>query len=276
MVGFSLGTDGQLSLDAGVFGTALAEHPDGVIGLFSAITDVALASNGGSFSSSPAAEAGFSAAGLINGNTDSDDFGTGNGFQSLNALGAGDVFEIQFGRTRQISQLVLNNINSAALGLPSGTFGVRDFSFELRSPSGVWSTVKSVSGFTGEYSFFSLEQPTLATAMRVTVTATNAADGKVRLVELSANEEEGVAHKIGNLLDSVTRSVDGQIATEQSALDSKIESLTKQIEDMQSRLDAKELLLRKQFTDMETAMSRMQSQAQQFSATLSGTSWATG
>ncbi|HOX08638.1 MAG TPA: flagellar filament capping protein FliD, partial [Planctomycetota bacterium] len=266
MVGFSLDSGGTLSLDEATFAEALADNADGVTGLFSAVTNRALASNGGGISG-PAGEPGFDVNDLIDGSADSEDFGAGDGFMT-SALPAS--FTVTFDRARDISQLILRTINSAAM--PSADFGVSDFSFELQSSGGAWSTVKSVAGFTGAASLFSLDRPQSAVAMRVTVSGTNAADGMVRLLELSANEEEGVAHKVSNVLDQVTRYGDGQIATEQTSLDEKISSMEKQIEDMQARLDAKETRLRAEFTAMESAMAKMQTQSQQFLAQINGSS----
>ncbi len=267
MVGFGLGRDGKLELDESTFASALAAHADGVAGLFSAITDTALASNGGSISTGAAADPGFDVNDLINGLTDSSNFGSGNGFQTSTVPAS---FTIDFGKTRSIAQLALYNLDSAAM--PAETYGASDFSFELQSPTGAWTTVKTVAGFNGPIQFFNLDQPTLATAMRVNVTGTNAPDGAIRLLELSANEETGIAHRVSNQLEFLTRSVDGQIATEQSSLDTKIETLQKQMDDMQLRLDAKEARLRADFTAMETAMARMQAQSQQFSAQMSSLS----
>jgi len=267
MVGFKLDGSGKLSLDQSVFSAALKAYPAGVAGLFSAITDSALGANGAGISTAAVPDSGFAVNNLINGDTDSDNFGPANGFQTATPSPS---FTVDFGQTRQISQLVLDTINS--LAMPAASYGVSDFSFELQSPDGAWQTVKTVTGSTAGKYIYNLDLPMAAKALRVTVTATNAADGKTRLVELGANEESGVAHRVSNLLTFVTRGVDGQIATEQSGLDARISALQEQMDDLQERLDAKQARLQQEFTNMEMALAQMQAQSQQFLAQLGSTS----
>lgn len=260
MVGFKMDRDGKLSLDEGVFTDALAAHPEGVTSLFAGLVDSALASEGASIATEAAPAAGFDAGDLINGNADADDFGSGNGFEAA-AAELPDAFTVTFGAARQIAQFMIRTLSD-------GT-GVSDFTLELQRPGGAWTEVKSVSGFSGGVYAYILPDPMSATAMRLTVTGTNAGDGKTRLVEIEAQEERGVGHRIGNLLGFVTRSGDGQIANEQTRLDEKISSLEDQIERLEERLLAREEQLRAQFTAMEEAMAQLQSQSTMFLSQLS-------
>ncbi len=258
MVGFTLGTDGQLELDTDVFSAALDANLAEVTELFSGVMDRALAS-GGATVGGPAAAAGFNVDDTINDNIDQDEFGAGNGFESLNTIaadGGAHVFTVNFNATRSIAQLFLYTMDD-------GT-GISDFSVELQRAGGGWETIETVAGFSGGTWADILADPMSATAMRVTVTGTNAVDDKTRLLEFRANEEAGAAHRISNQLAFVTRGVDGAIANEQDSLDTRIQSLEEQIEELEERLVAKEERLRREFTAMETALAQMQSQANFF------------
>lgn len=258
MVGFTLGTDAKLELDTDVFSAALDENLAEVTKLFSGVMDRALASAGAT-AGGPAAAAGFNVDDTINDNVDPDDFGAGNGFESLNTIaadGGAQVFTVNFNAARSIAQLFLYTMDD-------GT-GISDFTVELQRAGGGWESIETVSGFSGGVWVDILTDPMSATAMRVTVTGTNAVDDKTRILEFRANEEGGAAHRISNQLAFVTRGVDGAIANEQDSLDTRIQNLEDHIAELEERLIAKEERLRRDFTAMETALAQMQSQANFF------------
>ncbi len=255
MVGFKLGTEAKLEFDTDVFSDALESNTEEVGKLFSGVMDRALGADGATISG-PAAAGGFDVNDLINGSTDQGDFGSGNGFLAANPIGGGDIFIVNFNATRSISKMFLNTMDD-------GT-GISDFKVELERPGGSWEVIAEKSGFGGSIWAEVLTDPMSATAMRVTVTGTNAGDGKTRILEFQAQEEGGIAHGLSNQLSFVTRGTDGTIATEQSSLDSRIRSYEDQIEDMEERLLVKEARLRREFTAMEAALAQMQSQSNFF------------
>jgi flagellar hook-associated protein 2 len=260
MVGFTLKGDGTLEFDEEVFASVLEDNLDGVSQLFSGVLDRALGSDGATIAG-PAAEAGYSVDDLINGNTDQDDFGSGNGFLAANPIAGSDVFTVNFNSNRSISQLFIYTMDD-------GT-GVSDFTVELQKADGSWETIDTVTGFTGSLWADVLADPLTAQAMRVTVTGTNAGDGKTRLLEIKANEEAGVGHRVSNQLSFITRGTDGAIATEQESLEDRIRDTQDQIAELEERLLAKEERLRAEFTAMEMALAQMQSQANFFLTQLS-------
>lgn len=245
MVGFTLGTDGKLSLDENVFSAALDAHPEDVASLFSGVIERTLASQGGSIGG-PAAGSG-SLANLIDGSP------SGVGFTSANTI-AGDggthTFRIDFSSASLITQLSLTTM--------AGN-GIRDFTLDLLTATG-WQTVSTTTGFTGTDFAYVLSDPISATAMRLNVTAANG-DDYTRLQEIGATEESGAAHQISNLLSFVTDGIDGTIAGEKSSLDTKISSLQETIDDLEARLEAKEERLKREFAAMESALAQMQTQS---------------
>jgi len=260
MVGYTLKGDGTLEFDEAVFKGALDSNLDGVTELFSGVIDRALGTQGAGISG-PAAEAGYDVNDLINGNDDQDDFGSGNGFLAANPIAGGDVFDITLGSASSLKQLVVNTMDD-------GT-GISDFTVKLfNGAEEVYS--ENVSGFSGSLWLDVLSDPVTATRMEVTVTGTNAGDGKTRLLEIKAKEEAGVGHRFSNQLDFVTRGTDGAIASEQDAIESRINDYEDQIAELEERLIAKEERLRAEFTAMEMALQQMQSQANYFLSQLAG------
>lgn len=72
---------------------------------------------------------------------------------------------------------------------------------------------------------------------------------------------QGIGGMLANVMTSLARSGDGQIAVTQTNLQTAIDSLTKRAVDAQARLDQKHKSLTAQFTAMETALSRLQGQS---------------
>jgi flagellar capping protein FliD len=263
MVGYTLKGDGTLEFDEDTFKSALDSNLEGVTDLFSGVIDRALGSQGASISAAPAAAAGYNADGIINGNSDEDDFdSSANGFLSANTItadGGSHQFVVDFGGTRSIKQLFLYTTSGD---------GIRDFTVELQDSGGTWQSIEAVSGFSGTLWSDVLSDPMSAQAMRVTVTAANT-DDYTRILEIKAKEEAGIGHRLGNQLDFVTRGIDGAIAGEQEAIDNRISDYEDQIAEMEERLIAKEERLRAEFTAMEMALQQMQSQANYFLTQLS-------
>jgi len=264
--GFHLDSQGVLSLDGDEFTEALDSHFDSVVRLFSESADVALGSEGAVVATTATADPNYSADGLINGNTDSEDFDAPdyNGFLSTDiaSVGSPHTFTVTLGETATLKQLFLYNYDSVAE--PAAQYGIRDFTIEYQDTGGTWHTVKTHDDFTGSVTAYAFPNPVQAQAVRVNVTDVNAADELTRFVEIKAIEDRGAAKRLDNNLSFVTSSIDGTFTLQQDAIDERIEDMNEQIEKLGERLEKKELALRREFTAMEQALAQMQSQSNYF------------
>lgn len=274
--GFHLDSKGVLTLDEDEFTEALDGHFDLVVRLFTEAADAARGSEGATVATTATANPNYSADGLINGNTDSEDFDAPdyNGFLSTDvASGASPhIFTVNFDETATLKELFLYNLNSVAQ--PSDQWGISDFTMEWQDTGGTWHTAKTLSGFTGAVTAYVFSNPVQAQAVRVNVTGVNAGDGLTRFVEIKAVEERGIASRLDNNLSFVTSSTDGTIALQQDSIEQRIEDMNSQIEDLEERMVTKELALRREFTAMEQALAAMQAQSSYFAQQAS--SWMTG
>lgn len=87
---------------------------------------------------------------------------------------------------------------------------------------------------------------------------------------------KGMSSVLGYVVESMTDSKEGIIASKTSGLNSQIENIENQIEDFNERLDARRELLETQFEQMETLLSELQSEGSYLESQLESisTNWA--
>jgi len=94
--------------------------------------------------------------------------------------------------------------------------------------------------------------------------------------EATLTVSRGVASRLNDALENITKSVDGTIARRTSALENQIEALDRQITDFDARLERRREELYKQFLAMEEALSQYQSEGSYLESQLASLSsnWA--
>lgn len=263
-IGVNFNRDGNLELDSSKLSEQMRDNFAAVRELMTQMTDVARQDLSSGATATDAPGNNTSVSGLINGNTDSNDFGEGNGYQSLNEIAAGGTgVTINFGRTRTLSRMTLNHIDSDIM--PASQYALRDFVVEyLDASTGNWEELRNVKGNRASHTYLGFAEPTGVDALRITATKSNAKDNRFRLVEVEAFEDSGIASKMEQAMDRVMDSQTGFFARQQDMLLDKIDDIDTSLDDLEQRMEGIELNYIRQFTAMETALARLQSQGDFF------------
>ncbi|MFH0911912.1 MAG: flagellar filament capping protein FliD [Planctomycetota bacterium] len=260
-----------LELDSGALRQALSAHFDSVQELMTQSTNVAAGSRYGSIAADNAAGGGTDEENLINGNTASGDFGAANGYEASLALDdplntdGKDIITLYLDKARPISQLLLHHLDSA--DQPAEDWAIRDYTVEYWDTlTGSWQTARTFRGNETSLNIISMPSGTLTDQVRITVTATNAADKKTRLVEIEAFENQGVASRMRGSLTSLTDRVNGLFATTEESYAAKIKDIQASIDSTNEMLEQRELSLQREFAAMESALAQLQAQSDFFYA----------
>ncbi|MBN2712686.1 MAG: flagellar filament capping protein FliD [Planctomycetes bacterium] len=262
-IGLSFGDDGVLELDTSTLQSAISGNYEGVKELLTGIRNVARKDLNSSASASDSAGGGTSVSNLINGNTDSEDFGAANGYESANAIpSTGTSVEINFGQTKTLTRLVLNHINSSTM--PAADYALKDFTVEYQTAAGQWETLRNVSGNKAAESYISFYEPTQVKALRITGYSTNAADGKFRMTEIEAYEGQGLALKIDNINRQVADSTTGFFAEQEDTINEKIADIDDAIASKEEMLEKVETNYILKYAAMESALAQLQAQGDFF------------
>lgn len=258
----------NLSLDSESLLSLLDTNFNEVMNFFCKSEDAALSANGAAITTNGGSDGVTSAKNLINGNTSSGDFGVSNGYQAGDTIANGaDTITVNFGSAVLVDYIVLYHIDSA--DMPAADYALRDFTVEyLNSQTGKWEVLRSISGNTGSYTVISPENPVYASAVRITATGTNAADGIMRLVEIQVKSEQGVASDMEYSLNKLLNSQSGYMARKTDLIDGLDEGLDEEIASKTARMEAKEALLWSQFTAMELTLASLQAQGDYFNSVM--------
>ncbi len=250
-----------LTFDEDEFTELLTSSFEDVAEFFCEKSDAALASAGATISIAGAAAEGFSSKNLINGKTSSESFGENNGYEAADTIENGDnTVTITYDEPVLLDYITIYHIDSEEM--PAEDYALSDFTVEyLNSETNEWVTVREVEDNTASYTVIGLADSVSASAIRITAQATNAEDGKMRLVEVDSIAETGIANIIESELSSVFDYDYGYLATRTDYVDSIIENLEDNIDSMTDLMDAKEEVLWTQFNAMEATLAALETQS---------------
>lgn len=253
-IGLSFGDDGTISLDKDTFTQVAQTNLDAIKQLFTLSVNVGSASNGASATSS-AAEAGYSAAGAIDGNTSYQDFNEQlTGWKASG--GTGTYLQLDLGTTRTLQRFDLYSMDTSSN--PASTSALKSFDFDYwDAASNSWKTEKSFSTNSGGRIVYYFSSPITTSKVRINNAVGN--DSYARVTELQVYESRGVGKRLDDLIAALTDSTTGSIFTESEAITEENSSLDQQISVWDDRLAAKADSYRKKFNDMEKAMEQFKS-----------------
>ena len=149
--------------------------------------NVALASNGGTASAQSTLNASYPAAGAINGNRTTSDWGSGGGWSDA-LVALPQWWQVDFSGSMTIDEVDVITYGSAGAPVASVTtdnvqnYGMTAWTVQYWDGS-AWQTVTTVTGNIYVYRQFTYT-PFTTTKLRINVTAS--ADGTARLVEVEA------------------------------------------------------------------------------------------
>ena len=248
-VGISFDSDGHLSLDEGKLKEKLEADPEAVARLFNYEVNMALGDNGGVASASSTAS-GYSPSRAINGNTDSDEFGSNsNGWMNGTYNEDNSWFEIDFSRKISLYKIKVFTLPEA---------GKRLTGYRLQYwYNGKWNDYRVVSDNTQseKLHFFTLPYYT----DKIRLYGLEGEDGYARIVEVQATEARGVGLRINGRLAYLTDPEVGLISTELNNIEDNVDVYDYQIKNLQERLDKRREYLYRQFTRMEELLGQMNS-----------------
>ncbi len=209
---------------------------------------------------------------IVNGNTDPDDYGTGNGFTARDTIASGDdTVTIGFDKARYISRVNIHHL----LGLGDDDNGaLKDFTVEYLDGRGDWQNLRTITGNKSDVNYLGLAAPTLMSQLRITATGTNADDGKMRLLEIEAMEDNNLGGQLEREIDSITDSIDGFFARLEEEQSDRIKRMQESIADRESRLESVEMRYIRQYAAMESAMASLTTQSDFFTQQMSA--WTNG
>lgn len=203
--------------------------------------------------------------GAINGDHSSALGAGANGFEANKTIAEGEnQYTVYFQKPTTISRLSIYHAGADGSGGALRTFTVE----YMDAGTGKWEVLREIEGNTSEANHLGLALPTSVTAIRITATSTNAADGKFRLMDVQAFEDTGLAGQLNQLTTNLGDVTTGFMAERQTEVEEKIKELEDQMERMNERLEAKEASLWTQFNAMETALSQLQSQSNMITSML--------
>lgn len=264
-IGVKFSREGNVELDTSTLRDALSSNFAAVRNLMTVRNDVARSSYNTSVRTSGAAAPGFSPEGVINGNTNSRDFGDGNGYQSAAAINGSHSLTIDFGRVRTLNGLTIHHIDSELM--PANEYALRDFKVEyLDAMTNTWNTLREVNGNRAAITSVGFAEATRVSQVRITATSTNASDKLFRLLEVEGFEADGLASRQSINTKALTDFETGFFAREEREINSQIGDMKKSIDRMEARMEMKESNLVRSFVAMETALSQLSTQGDFFTA----------
>ncbi|HYF93934.1 MAG TPA: flagellar filament capping protein FliD [Symbiobacteriaceae bacterium] len=267
------GTDdyGKILFDSAEFEEKLLEDPEGVARVFGALrTNVGL-SGTASASSTDAVGGTFNASDAINGDTDSDRFGSqGGGWQSANPPSAGspEWLQVDFASAKDIDQIRLYIPDNDTY--PAGTEGLKAYTLMYKDISDTWQTIEEVTAHSGMFKTFDFDAVE-AKAVKLEITETYDATKPARVTELEIHEvNNGAAIEMYTYVKNTLTTSTGPIDIRDADYTDSIEDIDKRIERLQESLTKKEEALRRQFTRLEQALAKLQSQGNAMASQILG------
>lgn len=263
-IGVKFSREGNVELDTAALREALNSNFAAVRDLMTVRNDVARRDYNTSVRTSAAA-VGFTTDGVINGNTNSRDFGNGNGYQSATPINGNHSLTLDFGKTRLLNSLNIHHINSESM--PANEYALSNFKIEyLDAMTNSWNTLREVNGNKAASTSVGFAEATQVSQVRITATGTNAPDKLFRLVEIEAFEADGLASRQSINTKALTDFETGFFAREEREINSQIKDMQQSIDRMEARMEMKESNLVRSFTAMETALSQLSTQGDFFTA----------
>ncbi len=266
-LGVTWSDEGDLQLDDATLQSALDYSFENVKTLLYSTRDAADSSHGASATSSAGSTGGNNTKveNLINGNTNSKDFGAGNGYEAATAMGtSGTTVTVDLGKAKYLSDITIYQVDSDTM--PASQYALKNFLVEyLDASTNKWETLRSVTNNNQTQTTMGFSEPTLVSQIRVTGTATYAADGKFRLTEIAAKEATGLANQMKRTVDEQTDSDTGFFANLETYINSSVEDLQNTIDKANERLEQVQTRYITQFANMESNLATLQSQSDYFS-----------
>ncbi|MBL0350083.1 MAG: flagellar filament capping protein FliD [Elusimicrobia bacterium] len=267
-VGVKAGTRGTLEVDAAALQDALTNRYDDVRNVFLRTTNAAR----GATVSATSTAAGYDAADAVNGETSSTAFGPGAGEGWMDDTPGvfPDAMTFRFSSARTLVKAVVRTVDGP--GQTAATTGIRDYDLQALRQGGDpaveadWLTLTSVRNNTQGVRTHLFTA--VAERLRLKILATNAADGRSRVVELEAHESSGSASRTGALIDHLTDSTTGLFAQAHAQTKDQITQIGDRIDAANARVDRDMARLEKQFQQMEKALSQLQGMSQSLNALL--------
>lgn len=255
---------GRLVLDKEKLKEVVLANEEGVAKLFGAVdNNVALKAAGSTIAATSTADGVFSAADLINGDTDSARFGSmGGGWQSAAAPTADDpqYVTITLSGEQPIESVLLFQPDSEAY--PARDSGLKEFAVEYWDKvKGEWVELKKVTNHSGPSARVEFD-PVTTSQIRVKITGTYGEDNPARLTEIQViGRNTGPVAGMNRYLRSAFETQTGALDARDAALKSLISDYSKKIDRLKESLSRREELLRAQFSRMERAMAELQRQS---------------
>jgi Flagellar capping protein len=202
----------------------------------------------------------------INNDRTTGNWGKTNGFTANGTIEEGEnEYTIFFQGNITLDRVSIYHPNSA--DAPAAKNALKDFTVEfLNANTGKWEVLRDFKDNTSSSSIIGVPPNTVAQAIRITASSTNAEDGKFRLLDVQCLESTGLAGKLNQKVNSLTDVVDGYFTNANRDVENKIKDLQDQMEKMAERLQGREEALWRKFSAMEAAMSQMKNQGDYLSS----------
>ncbi|MEW5785215.1 MAG: flagellar filament capping protein FliD [Bacillota bacterium] len=269
---------GTIVLDRVKLAGALAADSAAVARLFGAIKPNVAA--GAAVTASSALDANHPAESVVNGDSSSTRWGSGNGWvnditdtfddpETDASSDSGIWVKIEFRDEsgnpagRLIDQMRVYTLNSSSN--PAEQYGIRDYDLQYWDGE-AWRNLAEVRGNTvGTRSH--LFEAVNTTAVRVKVYASNdsetAEHDYARITEIEVlGKSDGTGTRLEGYLQPLTRAVTGIIDRRVDNSRFQVKEMDRRMENMERRLEQREETLRRQFLAMEKALGQMMNQSQ--------------
>ena len=202
----------------------------------------------------------FSVENAINGDSNTGSWGVNNGFMADGTIKDGEnEYTIYFQKPTTISRMSIYHYDSET--------ALKNFDVEyLDASTGKWEKLREIKDNSVDANHLGMALPTTVSAIRISATSTNAADGKFRLLDVQVFEDIGLAGQLNHLTTALGDSQTGFLAERNDEITSTLNDIEEQMMRLQERLDLKEANLWKRFTAMESALGQLQNQSSYFTS----------
>ncbi len=196
----------------------------------------------------------------INNDKSNGNWGATNGFTANKTIEEGEnEYTIFFQGNITLDRVTIYHPNSVEY--PASEYALKNFKVEyLNANTGKWEVMREFKDNKSSSTVIGVLPNTVAQAIRITGTETNAADGKFRLLDVQCLESVGLVGKLNQTVNRLTDVVDGYFTRANKDVEDKIKEMQDQMEKMAERLEEKEKQLWNKFSAMETALSKMKNQ----------------
>ncbi len=264
-LGVKFNDEGKLEVDTSVLNDMINNNFQAVKNLMCKTTDVARSDLASTVSTTDRGKTDPKNA--INGDSNQDDFSSGNGFESLNAMDEknGYQYTVNFDKTRTLEYLNIYHVDSDEM--PAADYSLRKFLVEyLDASTGKWEELRNLDNNTQSVNTLGFAEPTAVKAVRITGYESNAEDNKFRLTEIEAMESQGLSAQQANTTDGLTNSLTGWFASIQETIDGQTAEIDDQLDSLNDRMEEKELNLINTYANMEQRLSEITAQGNYFSS----------